>query len=117
MFWARRMALEIAVHRYDGELAHGDATAIPDDLALDGIDEMLKVFLAGDCVDRTTPDRAPGRRAGRGRGRRPPMGLLTCSAKSVTITDGDTAPAAATVLGHPEPMSSCGCGVGAATTQ
>ena len=47
MFWARRMALEIAVHRYDAELAHDDVTEVADDLALDGIDELLKVFLGG----------------------------------------------------------------------
>ena len=39
---------EIAIHRLDGELAHGDPTPIPDDIALDGIDEMLHVMLAGD---------------------------------------------------------------------
>ena len=48
MFWARRMACEIAIHRLDGEQAHGDPTPIPDDIALDGIDEMLHVMLAGD---------------------------------------------------------------------
>ena len=46
-FWLRRMALEIAVHRYDGELAHADTTPVPDDIALDGIDEILKITLAG----------------------------------------------------------------------
>ncbi|CAA9382765.1 MAG: hypothetical protein AVDCRST_MAG21-1822 [uncultured Nocardioidaceae bacterium] len=46
-FWVRRMAHEIAVHRYDGELAHGDPTDIPVDEAIDGIDEVLTVMLGG----------------------------------------------------------------------
>jgi uncharacterized protein (TIGR03083 family) len=50
-FWARRMALEAAVHRYDAELAHGDPTPIADDLSLDGIDEVLRVMLGGTWWD------------------------------------------------------------------
>ena len=46
-FWIRRMAQETVVHRVDAELAAGVARApIPDDLALDGIDEFLYVMLA-----------------------------------------------------------------------
>jgi uncharacterized protein (TIGR03083 family) len=46
-FWARRMAQETVIHRIDGELAAGVASrAIPDDLAVDGIDEVLRIFLA-----------------------------------------------------------------------
>ena len=41
------MALEAAVHRYDAELAHRDPTPVADDLAVDGIDEVLRVMLAG----------------------------------------------------------------------
>ena len=43
-FWIRRMAHETAVHRWDAESAvHGldGAAAIPDDVATDGIDELL----------------------------------------------------------------------------
>ncbi len=43
-FWQRRMAQETAVHRWDAESAvHGPdgAGAVPDDLALDGIDELV----------------------------------------------------------------------------
>jgi uncharacterized protein (TIGR03083 family) len=50
-FWARRMALEAAVHRYDAELAHADPTPIADDLSVDGIDEVLTVMLAGPWWD------------------------------------------------------------------
>lgn len=46
-FWIRRMAQETVVHRIDAELATGrPVTAVPDDLAVDGIDELLKVFAA-----------------------------------------------------------------------
>lgn len=49
-FWVRRMAQETVIHRIDAELAVGVPVApIPDDLALDGIDELLKVFVAYDA--------------------------------------------------------------------
>jgi uncharacterized protein (TIGR03083 family) len=40
-FWFRRMAHETVIHRIDAELACGQVTAIPEDLALDGVDEVL----------------------------------------------------------------------------
>ena len=43
-FWRRRQAQETTVHRWDGESAHGIATPIDADLAIDGIDEMFDVF-------------------------------------------------------------------------
>jgi len=46
-FWVRRMAQETVIHRVDGEQAAGATLApIPDDLALDGIDEVLTCFLS-----------------------------------------------------------------------
>jgi uncharacterized protein (TIGR03083 family) len=46
-FWIRRMAQETVIHRIDAELGTGQPVApIPDDLAVDGIDELLKVFVA-----------------------------------------------------------------------
>ncbi len=45
---ARRMALEVALHRYDGELAVGDPRPVSAFLAVDGIDERLEVFLRSD---------------------------------------------------------------------
>jgi len=41
----RRMAQETAVHRVDVELASGVVTPVADDLALDGVDEVLDLFL------------------------------------------------------------------------
>jgi len=43
-FWARRQALETAVHRVDGELATGAAAPIDSALASVGIEEMLTGF-------------------------------------------------------------------------
>lgn len=45
-FWIRRMAQETVIHRVDAELAAGVQVAtIPDDLAADGIDELLVIFV------------------------------------------------------------------------
>lgn len=45
-FWIRRMAQETAIHRIDAEQAAGvPVSAVPDDLAVDGADEVLKLFL------------------------------------------------------------------------
>jgi uncharacterized protein (TIGR03083 family) len=46
-FWIRRMAQETMIHRVDAEQATGAPLAdIPDDLALDGVEEVLERFLA-----------------------------------------------------------------------
>jgi uncharacterized protein (TIGR03083 family) len=46
-FWYRRMAQESVIHRIDAELGAGAPVApVPDDLAVDGVDELLKVFVA-----------------------------------------------------------------------
>jgi uncharacterized protein (TIGR03083 family) len=58
-FWGRRMAHEAAIHRVDVELAHDDVTPIDQELALDGVDEVLRLFLAGDYSDEEIPDQ-PG---------------------------------------------------------
>jgi uncharacterized protein (TIGR03083 family) len=46
-FWMRRMAQESVIHRVDAELAAGaDRAPIPDDIAVDGVDELLNTVLA-----------------------------------------------------------------------
>jgi uncharacterized protein (TIGR03083 family) len=46
-FWIRRMAQETVIHRIDAELGVGSPVMpVPADLAVDGIDELLKVFVA-----------------------------------------------------------------------
>lgn len=48
---ARRMALEVAVHRYDAELAVGETNFIATALAADGIDERVEVHLRADVPE------------------------------------------------------------------
>jgi uncharacterized protein (TIGR03083 family) len=49
-FWIRRMAHETAIHRIDAELGAGTTIApVPADLAVDGIDELLKIFVGWAC--------------------------------------------------------------------
>ncbi|GAA1258994.1 maleylpyruvate isomerase family mycothiol-dependent enzyme [Oryzihumus leptocrescens] len=50
-FWVRRMAHETSVHRRDVESAAGEGTPIAADLAVDGVDEVLTIMLAGDWSD------------------------------------------------------------------
>ena len=54
-FWVRRMAQETAVHRADVQSAVGALTPIDRALALDGIDEVLQMMLAGDWSDVPQP--------------------------------------------------------------
>jgi uncharacterized protein (TIGR03083 family) len=50
-FWIRDMANETVLHRVDAELAAGEPiAAIPDDLAADGIDELLVAFVQYDVM-------------------------------------------------------------------
>lgn len=58
-FWIRRMAQETAVHRTDVESGFDAVSAIPADLATDGIDEVLDLFLSYQNDD--VGEEAPGR--------------------------------------------------------
>ena len=58
-FWFRRMAHETVVHRVDVESAFDAVTPVDDDLAADGIDEVLDWFLVH-WHEEAGPD-APGR--------------------------------------------------------
>ncbi len=58
-FWIRRMALETVVHRVDAESASGQVTAADDELAVDGIDEVLHLMLSyavGEDPDENVDD-------------------------------------------------------------
>ncbi|MDQ4024964.1 MAG: maleylpyruvate isomerase family mycothiol-dependent enzyme, partial [Actinomycetota bacterium] len=56
-FWRRRTTLETLVHRWDAENATGEASPLDPELAADGVDEILFVFMVrdGDTVYRGTP--------------------------------------------------------------
>lgn len=58
-FWYRRMAQETAVHRTDVESGYDAVTPVADDLAVDGIDEVLDWFL--DYQHDEVGTAAPGR--------------------------------------------------------
>jgi uncharacterized protein (TIGR03083 family) len=102
-FWIRRMAQETVIHRVDAELTLGEPIAeIPDDLALDGIDEVLDRFLGFGSVEwheyhTGLPDVA-----------QPPVlvragqrsWLVRAAPEGVTVRAGDGA-AEATVSGPP----------------
>jgi uncharacterized protein (TIGR03083 family) len=47
-FWQRRMAQEVAVHRWDAESVGGSTQPIESQLAADGVDEVLDVMLPAD---------------------------------------------------------------------
>lgn len=55
-FWFRRMANETAVHRFDAQSCSARENAIPAELAADGVDEMLHVFLPRSWANGRSPD-------------------------------------------------------------
>ncbi len=55
-FWYRRMAQETAVHRVDAQQARGGTDPVDSELALDGVDELLDIFFAGDWSDLPQPE-------------------------------------------------------------
>lgn len=106
-FWIRRMAHETLVHRIDAELAAGTAVSpVADDMALDGCDEVLRVFTEfsvrewGDYFRdalAASPGRSVAIRAGDS-GWRVRTGPGTFAVDDDTDGDG---PADATVAGPP----------------
>lgn len=44
-FWARRQCHETGIHRADAESASGPISAFPAEVAADGIDELLSLFI------------------------------------------------------------------------
>jgi uncharacterized protein (TIGR03083 family) len=105
-FWIRRMAQETVIHRVDAELAAGlPVSPIADDLALDGVDEVLERFLAygsrvwkedfGDLLDDLD-----GRAVRVGAGDRSWVVSLVKDAVSISER-GDSA---ASVSGAPQPV-------------
>ncbi|MFC4114951.1 maleylpyruvate isomerase family mycothiol-dependent enzyme [Nonomuraea zeae] len=105
-FWIRRMAQETVVHRVDAELAAGETIApIPDDLAVDGIDELLVVHFAysvskwpeefGELLT-SSDGRAVSIETGAERR------LVRTRASGVEITRGEPGSAAASISGTPQ---------------
>ncbi|MQA26587.1 MAG: maleylpyruvate isomerase family mycothiol-dependent enzyme [Micromonosporaceae bacterium] len=107
-FWIRRMAQETVIHRVDAELAAGEVTAAPDDLAVDGIDEVLSIFLGWDSFDtleRAGPGEWPGLESADGQVVRIAAGGDAWSVRptpaGLEVSSGGTDEAAAVVTGEP----------------
>ncbi|WP_353944790.1 maleylpyruvate isomerase family mycothiol-dependent enzyme [Streptomyces sp. HUAS MG91] len=111
-FWIRRMAQETVIHRIDAELAAGQRSApVPEDLAIDGVDELLKVFAAyavAEWPDYFTDTLAgsPGRSVEiRALGTKAAAWRITTGPARFTVEDapGDT-PADLTLSAPPTPL-------------
>lgn len=96
-FWARRMAHESAVHRFDAQRAHGVAEPIDGELAADGIDELIDVIiprvLARDQVELQEATLVlDGIDDGQWRLRMHPSGVerLDVAAEDATVVSGTT---------------------------
>lgn len=99
-FWMRRMALETAVHRVDVELGHDVVTPVDPALALDGIDELLVMMLAGDeWAEHGTaePVDAAVRISAAGR-----SWTVTLDASRVDVVEGAAGDVAVEVAGEPD---------------
>ncbi len=97
-FWYRRMAQETVIHRVDAELAAGRSPQVADDIAVDGIDEVLECFLSGDWSDEPNPMPGAGERLQVSAGHR--SWLVTLRSTSVELVRGEGA-AVGTVTGAP----------------
>ncbi|WP_344219173.1 maleylpyruvate isomerase family mycothiol-dependent enzyme [Kribbella sancticallisti] len=96
-FWYRRMALETVIHRIDAELGHDVVTPVDQDLALDGIDEVLVLMLGGpwwEEGDTEHPVDATIRITSEGR-----SWTIRLDAKSATVTPGSEGDVDAEVFG------------------
>jgi hypothetical protein len=107
-FWVRRMAQETVIHRVDAERSAGrDLAVIAEDLALDGIDEILVLFFeygsrlwrdeCGDLLD--SPDERPiGIAAG------DVHWSFSATPKGVEVSEGAAEGSPAAVAGPPVPL-------------
>jgi uncharacterized protein (TIGR03083 family) len=110
-FWMRRMAQETVVHRMDAQLAAGvPVSKVPDDLAVDGVDEVLKLFLGYGST--SWPREYAAAAGGNGDGKNA-VAVVTGgrswtvrpSPRDAAVTDGaDSGAVRATITAEPEPM-------------
>jgi uncharacterized protein (TIGR03083 family) len=54
-WWARRMAFEAVIHRWDTDAARRQDFSVASDIAADGVDEFLDVFVAATRAARHSP--------------------------------------------------------------
>ena len=89
-FWIRRQAHETAMHARDAQAACGSAAPLPADLALDGMDEVVGMFLP--------------RQVGLGRIPAPAVPVVLAADEGGTVAIGPDAPPVATVRGPAEAL-------------
>jgi uncharacterized protein (TIGR03083 family) len=103
-FWARRMAQETVIHRWDAQDAIGRQTPIDSEVAADGIDELLVAFLSGDWSDEPQPGPSGTVDVVAG----PQRWRVDLQPDAVAVqhfgTDADTGPADARIAGGCEEM-------------
>lgn len=110
-FWIRRMAQETVVHRMDAQLAaRVPLTPVPDDLGIDGVDEVLERFLGYGSVE--WPEEYATLEGGHLAGDAGTDAIVVTAGpvswtvhptpKSVTITDGADSEARAEVSADPD---------------
>jgi uncharacterized protein (TIGR03083 family) len=107
-FWIRRMAQETVIHRIDAELALGEpVTPVPDDLAVDGVDEVLVVFLSY-MSHRWPEELGPALKEASGETVRVGTGTrswsVTAAPQGVEVGTGDPGTVAAVITGPPDPL-------------
>jgi uncharacterized protein (TIGR03083 family) len=105
-FWIRRMAQETVIHRIDAELAlRADSAPVPGDLAVDGIDEVLALFLEYGS-HRWAEEFGPALKEASGRAVRIATDMeswvVVTNPGGVDLDISGERTAAATVLGTPE---------------
>jgi uncharacterized protein (TIGR03083 family) len=100
-FWYRRMAHETLIHRIDAEQAHGLASEIDEELAADGVDEILNVMMSGapswatlELGERVARLEIPGRswtvRFGGFSGTSPTTGIVYTDEPTLVLVGPDT---------------------------
>lgn len=97
-FWVRRMAHETSIHRRDLESALDQRSPVAEDLAVDGIDEVLELFLSGDWEDEAVAAASGRAVAVDSAGHR---WVVTLNPRIVELDRTGGTPAAATVSGEP----------------
>ena len=92
------MAHETAIHGADAELTFGGATRLDAGLAVDGIDEILRVMLAGDWSEAPSPESSGQLIAVAGGNR---TWVVTLEPTEIRVIEAPTAGVSATVGGDP----------------
>lgn len=101
-FWVRRMMQETVIHRADVELAAGAPTPVDDEVAVDGIDELLVCFLGFDTWHYREGTPGSGQRVTVDAGTR--QWTVTLDPDRVALSGGADAAADAVVAGPPSEL-------------